>query len=221
MSLSCFSWVRLDLVRFYLGVLSMFLWLSLVFFRGCLSRLGWFFIRVSVFFSLLSYCVVHALGFWVCYEFSILPLLLLLILESPYSERYIASWYLLGYVVLTSLPMLLCFFYISFSLGRFNLIFWSSSSLGLGVFLVLGVMFITKIPLPPFHVWLPIVHAEATRPVSVCLRGYIMKLGILGVVRFCSRFLPDYIFSSGYILIGLCLSVLFFFRALRELDGKR
>lgn len=48
-----------------------------------------------------------------------------------------------------------------------------------------------------------------------------MKLGILGVCRFCGWMLPEYIFFSGYILIGLCMAVLFFFSASRELDGKR
>lgn len=82
-------------------------------------------------------------------------------------------------------------------------------------------MFITKIPLPPFHVWLPIVHAEARSPVSMCLRGYIMKLGLLGVCRFRYSLLSDYVFRGPYVLIGLCFAILFFFSAARELDGKR
>nr|YP_009240945.1 NADH dehydrogenase subunit 4 [Brachycladium goliath]ALN38358.1 NADH dehydrogenase subunit 4 [Brachycladium goliath] len=210
-----------DFVGCYLVLLSVLLWLSLLFFCGWVSRVSLFWIGVSVFFSVLSYVCVHALWFWVFYELSILPLLLLLVLESPYSERYVASWYLLGYVVLTSLPMLLCFYYISSEIGSFSICLWGSEGLGVGVFFVLGVMFITKIPLPPFHVWLPIVHAEATSAVSVCLSGYIMKLGILGVVRFGTRFLSDYIFSSLYMLVVLGVSVLFFFSASRELDGKR
>lgn len=86
---------------------------------------------------------------------------------------------------------------------------------------ILSVLFITKIPLPPFHVWLPIVHAEARSPVSICLRGYIMKLGLLGVFRFSYVVLCQRVFSSEYVFIGLCFAVLFFFRGCRELDGKR
>lgn len=56
---------------------------------------------------------------------------------------------------------------------------------------------------------------------SVCLRGYIMKLGVLGVCRFCSRVLPDLVFSPGYILFCFLVATLFFFAASRELDGKR
>lgn len=52
---------------------------------------------------------------------SIVSLLILLVVDSPYSERYVASWYLLGYVVVTSLPMLLCIFYLSELGGGFDI----------------------------------------------------------------------------------------------------
>ncbi|KAF6773231.1 hypothetical protein AHF37_07884 [Paragonimus kellicotti] len=211
-----------DVLRFYLRGLSLILAMSLVFWQGRFRRVARFMISLRLLSSLLSYCCVHSLWFWVFYEGAILPLLFLLIRESPYSERYVAAWYLLGYVVLTSLPMLLCLFYLSVEVGRFKLLYWGDCSLsGFAVVLLLSVLFITKIPLPPFHVWLPIVHAEARRPVSVCLRGYIMKLGLLGVYRFCFWLLPRHIFSVTYVGLGLMLTVLFFFRASRELDGKR
>lgn len=118
--------------------------------------------------------------------------------------------------------MLLCFFYLSLAAGRFDLRFWGPmSEVSLVVGVRLSVMFITKIPLFPFHVWLPIVHAEASRPVSVCLRGYVMKLGVLGVCRFCARILPSLVFSFEYVLVCFFFALLFFFRASRELDGKR
>lgn len=48
-----------------------------------------------------------------------------------------------------------------------------------------------------------------------------MKLGVLGVFRFCFRLLSNYIFSETYVLLCVLVSVLFFFSASRELDGKR
>nr|QUL60404.1 NADH dehydrogenase subunit 4 [Echinostomatidae sp. CA-2021] len=214
-----------DSVSFYLSVLSLFLACSLVMVGGSsLSLMSCIMLSVSVVSSVLCYSCINGLGFWVFYEMSILPLLFLLISESPYSERFIASWYLLGYVVVSSLPMLLCIFYLGGVCGGYDFQLWVSEySLGSGflVYLILSVMFITKIPLPPFHVWLPIVHAEASSPVSMCLSGYIMKLGLLGVCRFSCSLLSDYIFSSYYVLISLCFAVLFFFSAARELDGKR
>nr|YP_010514536.1 NADH dehydrogenase subunit 4 [Diplodiscus mehrai]UXL86267.1 NADH dehydrogenase subunit 4 [Diplodiscus mehrai] len=216
----------LDAVSLYLVLLSVFLWLSLSFLFGRVSAVSKVYVTLSVISSLVCYCCVHCLVFWVFYELAILFLLLLLVTESPYSERYLASWYLLGYVVLTSLPMLLCLFYLSVESGSFDMRTWfssegSSALLSHSVLLVLGVMFVTKVPLPPFHVWLPIVHAEASSIVSVCLSGYIMKLGLLGVCRMCCSVLPSGLFSSGYMLVCMALAVLFFFSAARELDGKR
>lgn len=48
-----------------------------------------------------------------------------------------------------------------------------------------------------------------------------MKLGVLGVCRFCSFFVPVSIFSKYYMSLVLIISLLFFFNACRELDGKR
>nr|YP_010528191.1 NADH dehydrogenase subunit 4 [Echinoparyphium aconiatum]UXW64385.1 NADH dehydrogenase subunit 4 [Echinoparyphium aconiatum] len=213
-----------DSVSFYLSILSLFLAVSLMGVSGGLSPLSRMMLGGSVVSSVLCYSCINGLWFWVFYEMSILPLLLLLIAESPYSERFIASWYLLGYVVVSSLPMLLCILYLGGISGSYSFQLWLPEfSLGGGflIYIILSVMFITKIPLPPFHVWLPIVHAEASSPVSMCLSGYIMKLGLLGVCRFSYNLLSDYIFSDYYVLISLCFATLFFFSAARELDGKR
>nr|YP_009169736.1 NADH dehydrogenase subunit 4 [Metorchis orientalis]ALD61610.1 NADH dehydrogenase subunit 4 [Metorchis orientalis] len=211
-----------DMVGFYLVLLSVLLCISLLFWWEGINFVSGFMIGLSLVSSLLCYCCVNVVWFWIFYEMSIVPLLVLLVLESPYSERYIASWYFLGYVVFTSLPMLLCFCYLAVDAGSFDLRVWGSvSAVGLVSSVVLSVMFITKIPLFPFHVWLPIVHAEASSPVSVCLSGYIMKLGVLGVCRFCSEVLPNLVFSPYYILLCFFFAFLFFFSASRELDGKR
>lgn len=55
----------------------------------------------------------------------------------------------------------------------------------------------------------------------MCLSGYIMKLGVLGVCRFCTPLLSRHIFSWGYTLICFLAAILFFLSASRELDGKR
>lgn len=87
------------------------------------------------------------------------------------------------------------------------------------MYVSLAFVFFTKVPLRPFHTWLPIVHAEATRIVSIFLSGYIMKLGLLGVYR-CAPFL----FSGDFFiyLFFCCLFRMFFLiTASKELDGKR
>nr|WSP01991.1 NADH dehydrogenase subunit 4 [Wallinia sp. URM-2015] len=211
-----------DFVSGFLMFLTFFLFLGLYFFFALSSSVSVFMMLLSMLCSVGSYCCTHGLLFWVFYEMSMIPLLFLLVYESPYSERYVASWYLLGYMIFTSLPMVLCMFYMSLVYGTFIMGFWSfDEKWGVCSFLILALLFITKMPLVPFHTWLPIVHAEATSSVSVCLSGYMMKLGVLGVYRFCSFLLPSSMFYNLYMCVILIFSMLFFFSACRELDGMR
>lgn len=68
---------------------------------------------------------------------------------------------------------------------------------------------------------MPVVHAESSRPVSICLSGYVMKLGLLGVFRFCSDLLGSFVLSANYVSVCLIASLFFFLVAIRELDVKR
>nr|QKW91278.1 NADH dehydrogenase subunit 4 [Cotylurus marcogliesei] len=220
------SYFIFDLISFYLSLLSVLLLFLLNFFYNVINLRSRVYVIVSIFSSILCYCSNHVFFFWWFYEVSILVLLFLLVVDSPYSERYLAGWYLAGYVVLTSLPMLLCLIYFSCVSGSLFMSDWLfldlwNNGVSLILFVVLGVLFVTKIPVPPFHVWLPLVHAEATSIVSVCLSGYIMKLGLLGVCRFCWWVLPDYLFGNFYSAVSFFLAIIFFLMATWELDGKR
>ena len=55
---------------------------------------------------------------------------------------------------------------------------------------VLLIGFGIKIPLVPFHTWLPDAHVEASTPVSVLLAGVLLKLGTYGMLRFCVGLFP-------------------------------
>lgn len=111
-----------DMISCYLVFLSVLLYLRLICLFSDLGFRSKKMLFLSVVSSLFCYCCCNVLLFWVFYEISILSLLYLLVRDSPYSERYNASWYLLGYVVLTSLPMLLCIFYFSIEFGRLKML---------------------------------------------------------------------------------------------------
>ncbi|MGB8929789.1 MAG: NADH-quinone oxidoreductase subunit M [Anaeromyxobacteraceae bacterium] len=57
------------------------------------------------------------------------------------------------------------------------------------VFLFIG--FAIKIPMFPFHTWLPDAHVEAPTPISVILAGVLLKMGPYGILRFNFGILPD------------------------------
>jgi NADH-quinone oxidoreductase subunit M len=59
------------------------------------------------------------------------------------------------------------------------------------VFVGLFIGFAIKIPMFPFHTWLPDAHVEAPTPISVILAGVLLKMGIYGILRFNYAILPD------------------------------
>lgn len=59
------------------------------------------------------------------------------------------------------------------------------------LFLAFFIAFAIKVPLFPFHTWLPDAHVEAPTVGSVILAGVLLKMGTYGIVRFCLPLFPD------------------------------
>nr|UEC44176.1 NADH dehydrogenase subunit 4 [Taenia caixuepengi] len=210
-----------DSISFYLLVLIVFLGVySQVMFYNILSGNVRVYLFLSLGFTVLSFCINHCIIFWCFYEMSMLPLLYLIFKESPYSERFLAGWYFMGYLLSTSLPLVLMLFYFSYINNSFFFSDWvDNSAVYKLVYWVLSFVFFTKVPLIPFHTWLPVVHAEATSIVSIFLSGYIMKLGLLGVYR-CTCYIFDNSFLV-YLFICCAMCISFLITSCNELHGKR
>jgi NADH-quinone oxidoreductase subunit M len=59
------------------------------------------------------------------------------------------------------------------------------------VWLAMFIAFAIKIPMFPFHTWLPDAHVEAPTPISVILAGVLLKMGTYGMLRFNYPMLPE------------------------------
>ena len=73
------------------------------------------------------------------------------------------------------------------------------------MFLAFGLAFAIKVPLFPFHTWLPDAHVEAPTAGSVILAGVLLKMGTYGFLRFCLPLFPDASLAFGPLVFALAV----------------
>jgi NADH-quinone oxidoreductase subunit M len=66
-----------------------------------------------------------------------------------------------------------------------------TAGLQLVVFLLIFTAFAVKMPMFPFHTWLPDAHTDAPTEVSVILAGVLLKMGSYGLIRICFTLFPE------------------------------
>jgi NADH-quinone oxidoreductase subunit M len=71
------------------------------------------------------------------------------------------------------------------------------------MFLAFALAFAIKVPLFPFHTWLPDAHVEAPTAGSVILAGVLLKMGTYGFLRFCLPLFPDASVSLAGLVFAL------------------
>jgi NADH-quinone oxidoreductase subunit M len=72
------------------------------------------------------------------------------------------------------------------------------------VFLAFFLGFAIKVPMFPFHTWLPDAHVEAPTAISVILAGVLLKLGTYGMMRICFSMFPD-VAMTTWVTQGIAL----------------
>ncbi|MDJ1184564.1 NADH-quinone oxidoreductase subunit M [Roseofilum casamattae] len=151
---------------------------------------------------LLNSCVCGAfvaqdyLLFFLFYELELIPLYLLIAIWGGKRRGYAATKFLI-YTAISGIALLASFLAIVW-LGHapdFSYAPEIAQTLPLGTQLpiLIGILFAfgIKIPLVPFHTWLPDAHVEASTPISVLLAGVLLKLGTYGLLKFGFALLPQ------------------------------
>nr|YP_010038646.1 NADH dehydrogenase subunit 4 [Eutrichosiphum pasaniae]QOY44596.1 NADH dehydrogenase subunit 4 [Eutrichosiphum pasaniae] len=156
--------------------------------------------------------------FYVFYEMNLFPIIILIYGWGYQYERFKAGFYLFIYMLFFSLP----FFFCLLNLNSFVFIYIYYNDylnyLNLFYYLFLMMIFLVKMPLFMFHIWLPKAHVEAPISGSMILAGIMLKLGGFGIFRvlmliFSINLKLNFYFISLCLLGMFILSLVCFFQS--------
>jgi len=133
--------------------------------------------------------------FYIFWEFTLVPMYFLIGIWGG-ARRVYASIKFFLYTMAASLLMLLAILYLGLSNDTFavpELIAGRATFAGVQNWLFLGfaIAFAVKVPLFPFHSWLPDAHTEAPTAGSIILAGVLLKMGTYGFMRFNLPLFPE------------------------------
>lgn len=170
----------------------------------------------------------NLLLFFLFYEVELIPLYLVIAIWGGARRGYAATKFLI-YTAISGALILAAFFGLALISGfsTFDYDVLQSHTLPLSTQLILLIVLIIgfgiKIPIVPFHTWLPDAHVEAPTPVSVLLAGVLLKLGTYGLLRFGLGLFPEAwrVVSPGLAAIAV-VSVLYgSLAAIAQTDMKK
>ncbi len=216
------SWVPTWGLEYYLavdGISILMIWLSVFTLPLCVLC-SWTYIgrRIKEFHICLLLMTTACIGvfsamdfvlFYVFWEAMLIPMYLLIAVWGGDQRRYasikfflytLAGSALLLVVIVAfrvvggtfAIPELMTSFF------SFRFQFW--------VFLAMALAFAIKVPMFPFHTWLPAAHVQAPSAGSVILAAVLLKMGTYGFLRFCLPLAPE---ASAYfapLMIGLSIA---------------
>lgn len=165
--------------------------------------------------------------FYVFWEAMLIPMYLLIGVWGGPNRLYAAIKFFL-YTLAGSILLLVAILVLYFHGGHtFDILQLSqgtySKSLQFWLFLAFFAAFAVKVPMFPFHTWLPDAHVEAPTAGSVILASVLLKMGTYGFLRFSLPMLPDasHAFTPLMVVLSIIAIIYGAYMALAQPDLKK
>nr|YP_009002497.1 NADH dehydrogenase subunit 4 [Chaceon granulatus]BAO48253.1 NADH dehydrogenase subunit 4 [Chaceon granulatus] len=176
-------------------------------------------------FLMITFSSMDYLMFYISFEASLIPTLILILGWGYQPERIQAGVYMLFYTLAFSLPLLsslLIWYFISGTLViSLSEVMYSMHYLDKVWYVSTILAFLVKLPMFMFHLWLPKAHVEAPIAGSMILAGVLLKLGGYGLIRVLVLFQAvNKEFCWVWVSLGLIGGIFISLMCLRQVDMK-
>jgi NADH-quinone oxidoreductase subunit M len=221
------AWIPIPNIHYHMGVDGISMWLVVLttFLTPLCVLISWNSIqdRVKEFFILLLVMETALIGvfvaldlflFYFFWEATLIPMALIIGMYGHGRKVYAAIKFFM-YTMIASVFMLASILWLYAKTGTFDFVTIQAAihngqvdgfaQAGQWLFLGFFLAFAVKVPLFPFHTWLPDAHVEAPTAGSVLLAGVLLKMGTYGMLRFNLGLFPEQARSNAWWVMILAL----------------